>query len=174
MIGPKELAPLTEEQLLGLIECFTNNKQMQSYPGRAFALDLDPAMEIIKPIIDKELGEGTWERDGGNFFLTNTGYRVHADTGKQGPEKVWQTFLFPLAMTFKEDTTPRLDKNKFIVLNQTWDGDAAFFLRGSEDEPNEYNIVVKDYAAVGNIEHHTMDGWLLENCPHLNPSNFTV
>lgn len=172
MIGPKELAPLTDDQLLGLIECFTNNKQMQSYPGRAFALDLDPAMEIVKPIIDKELGEGTWERDGGNFFLTNTGYRVHADTGKQGPEKVWQTFLFPLAMTFKENTEPRLDKNKFIVLNQTWDGDAAFFLRGSDDEPNEYNIVVKDYAAVGNIEHHTMDGWLLENCPHLNPSNF--
>jgi hypothetical protein len=38
MIGPKELAPLTQDQLLGLIECFTNNSQMQSYPGRAFAI----------------------------------------------------------------------------------------------------------------------------------------
>ena len=47
MIGPKELAPLTEEQLVGLIECFTNNKQMKSYPGRSFGLDLDPAMEIV-------------------------------------------------------------------------------------------------------------------------------
>ena len=126
MIGPKELAPLTEEQLVGLIECFTNNKQMKSYPGRSFGLDLDPAMEIVKPIIDKELGEGTWERDGGNFFLTNTGYRVHADTGKQGPDRVWQTFLFPLAMTYREYVTPQRDKNKFIVLNQTSDDNPAF------------------------------------------------
>ncbi len=172
MIGPKELTPLTEDQLLGLIECFINNSQLQEYPGRTFGLDLDAAMEIVKPIIDNELGEGTWERDGGNFFLTNTGYRIHADTGKQGPEKVWQTFVFPLAITFKYGVEAQPEKNKLIVLNQTWSGDAAFFLRGSPDEPNEYNIVVKDYAAVGNIEHHTMDGWLIDNCPHLNSSNF--
>jgi hypothetical protein len=145
---------------------------LKEYPGRAFALDLRPALEIVSPIINNVLGVDTWECTGGNFFLTNTGYRVHADTGKDGPDKVLQTFVFPLEMTFKEDTTPQLEKNKFIVLNQTWAGDAAFFLRGSPDEPNEYNIVVKDYSTVGNLEEGTMDGWLLDNCPHLNPSNF--
>ena len=145
---------------------------LKEYPGRAFALDLGPALEIVNPIINNVLGIDTWECTGGNFFLTNTGSRVHADTGKDGPDKVLQTFVFPLEMTFKEGETPRLDKNKFIVLNQTWAGDAAFFLRGSPDEPNEYNIVVKDYSTVGNLEEGIMDGWLLDNCPHLNPSNF--
>ena len=172
MIPPQTLSPLTEEQRLALIECFKNNTMLKEYPGRAFALDLGPALEIVNPIINNVLGIDTWECTGGNFFLTNTGYRVHADTGKDGPDKVLQTFVFPLEMTFKEGETPRLDKNKFIVLNQTWAGDAAFFLRGSLDEPNEYNIVVKDYSTVGNLEEGTMDGWLLDNCPHLNPSNF--
>ena len=172
MIPPQTLSPLTEEQRLALIECFKNNTMLKEYPGRAFALDLRPALEIVSPIINNVLGVDTWECTGGNFFLTNTGYRVHADTGKDGPDKVLQTFVFPLEMTFKEDTTPQLEKNKFIVLNQTWAGDAAFFLRGSPDEPNEYNIVVKDYSTVGNLEEGTMDGWLLDNCPHLNPSNF--
>ena len=172
MIPPQTLSPLSEEQRLALIDCFKNNTMLKEYPGRAFALDLVPALKIVGPIIDNVLGTDTWECTGGNFFLTNTGYRVHADTGKDGPDKVWQTFVFPLEMTFKENTTPQPEKNRFIVLNQTWSGDAAFFLRGSPDEPNEYNIVVKDYSAVGNIEHGTMDGWLLENCPHLNPSNF--
>ena len=172
MIPPQTLSPLTEEQRLALIECFKNNTMLKEYPGRAFALDLGPALEIVNPIINNVLGIDTWECTGGNFFLTNTGYRVHADTGKDGPDKVLQTFVFPLEMTFKEGETPRLDKNKFIVLNQTWAGDAAFFLRGSPDEPNEYNIVVKDYSTVGNLEEGIMDGWLLDNCPHLNPSNF--
>ena len=172
MIPPQTFSPLTEEQRLALIECFKNNTMLKEYPGRAFALDLGPALEIVNPIINNVLGIDTWECTGGNFFLTNTGYRVHADTGKDGPDKVLQTFVFPLEMTFKEGETPRLDKNKFIVLNQTWAGDAAFFLRGSPDEPNEYNIVVKDYSTVGNLEEGIMDGWLLDNCPHLNPSNF--
>lgn len=173
MIPPQTLPPLSEEQRLALIDCFKNNTMLKEYPGRAFALDLIPALKIVGPIINSVLGEDTWECSGGNFFLTNTGYRVHADTGKDGPEKVLQTFVFPLAMTFKENTTLQLDKNKFIVLNQTWAGDAAFFLRGSPDEPSEYNIVVKNYRDVGNRDDDgTIDGILLEQCPHLTPSNF--
>ena len=137
MIPPQTLPPLTEHQRLALIDCFKTNTMLKEYPGRAFALDLGPALEIVNPIINNVLGADTWECTGGNFFLTNTGYRVHADTGKDGPDKVWQTFVFPLDMTFKADTTPQIDKNKFIVLNQTWTGDAAFFLRGSPDEPND-------------------------------------
>lgn len=171
-MNPCTLAPLTEDQRLALISCFENNTQMQEYPGRRFALDLGPAMEIVKPIIDGVLGEGTWEVTGGNFFETSTGYRVHADTGKDGPEKVLQTFVFPLSMEFREGVTTRPERVRLLILNQTWDGDAAFFLRGSPDEPNEYNIVVKDYKDVGNLDVGTYDGLLLETCPHLNPSNF--
>jgi hypothetical protein len=146
---------------------------LKEYPGRAFALDLGPALELISPIIDSVLGSGTWDVAGGNFFETNTGYRVHADTGKEGPEKVWQTFVFPLSMEAKPNVVPTLEQVRLLILNQTWDRDAAFFLRGSFDEPNEYNIVVKHYKDVGNRDdEETIDGILLEQCPHLNPSNF--
>ena len=173
MIAPCTLPPLTEEQRLALIACFENNSQLQILPQRKFALDLAPAMEIIKPIIDSVLGEGTWEVTGGNFFETETGYRVHADTGKDGPDRVLQTFVFPLSITPKPNKKPNLEGVRFLILNQTWSGDAAFFLRGSPDEPNEYNIVVKHYKDVGNRDDDgTIDGILLEQCPHLIPSNF--
>lgn len=172
-VEPHALPALTESQRLELISCFENNAQMQILPQRRFALDLGPAMEIVKPIIDAVLGNDTWEVTGGNFFETETGYRVHADTGKDGPDRVWQTFVFPLHQEFKADIPVRAERNRFIVLNQTWAGDAAFFLRGSPDEPSEYNKVVKHYGDVGNRDDDgTIDGILLEYCPHLNPSNF--
>ena len=180
MIPPQTLSPLSEDQRLALIDCFINNTMLKESPSQSFGLDIVPALEIVTPIINNVLGVDTWECTGshwrarGNFFLASSGFRVHADTGNDGPDKVLQTFVFPLEMTFKEGETPRLDQNKFIVLNQTWAGDSAFFLRGDPDErkPNEYSIVVKDYSTIGNLEEGTMDGRLLDNCPHLNPSNF--
>lgn len=171
-MNPCTLAPLTEDQRLSLISCFENNTQLQEYPGRRFALDLAPTMEIVQPIIDGVLGAGTWKVTGGNFFETSTGYRVHADTGKDGPEKVLQTFVFPLSMMFKENVEPHPERVRLLILNQTWSGDAAFFLRGSPDEPEEYNIVIKDYKDVGELDEGTFDDILLKTCPHLNPSNF--
>ena len=170
---PSILDPLTEQQRLALISCFENNSQMKLLPQRKFALDLVPAMEIVKPIIDGVLGAGTWEVAGGNFFETETGYRVHADTGKEGPERVLQTFVFPLRQELRDDIPVRLERNRFLVLNQTWSGDAAFFLRGETVEPNEYNQVVTDYGDVGNLDDiETIDGILLEYCPHLDSRNF--
>lgn len=172
MIGPRTLDPLTQDQLNDLIVCFENNSQPQEYPGRKFGLDLEPTMQIIEPIINGVLGQGTWRVAGGNFFETSTGYRVHADTGKEGPDKVLQTFVFPLRMEFKVGVKASPEKVRLLILNQTWSGDAAFFLRGSSDEPNEYNIVVKDYADVGELDVGTYDDILLKTCPHLNASNF--
>jgi len=173
MIAPHTLPQLSNTLQVELLECFKHNSMLKEYPGRAFALDLAPALELISPIIDSVLGSGTWEVTGGNFFETNTGYRVHADTGKEGPGRVWQTFVFPLSMEAKPNMQPSLEQVRLLILNQTWDKDAAFFLRGSPDEPNEYNIVVKDYREVGNRDDDgTIDGMLLEQCPHLNPSNF--
>jgi hypothetical protein len=173
MIEPQALPPLTEKQRSALIYCFENNSLLEILPQRRFALDLGPAMEIVKPIIDSVLGEGTWEVTGGNFFETETGYRVHADTGKDGPDRVLQTFVFPLSITPKLNVKPKLERVRFLVLNQTWSGPAAFFLRGSPDEPNEYNIIVKDYRDVGNRDDElVIDAELLSECPHLIPSNF--
>jgi hypothetical protein len=172
-IKPQALAPLTEEQRLALIDCFENNSEMQLLPQRRFALDLGPAMEIVSPIIDSVLGAGTWEVTGGNFFETETGYRVHADTGRDGPDRVLQTFVFPLRQELRTDIPVRLERNRFLVLNQTWSGDAAFFLRGETVEPNEYNQVITDYRDVGNLDSlDTLDGILLEYCPHLKIENF--
>ena len=169
MIAPQALSALTEEQRLALIECFKTNSHFIEYPGRSFGLDLGPALKIVAPIIDSVLGKDTWEVFGGNFFETSTGYRVHADTGKEGPEHVWQTFVFPLSLEAKPVAAPQ--NVRLLILDQTWSGDAAFFLRGSPDEPNEYNIVVNDYKDVGNLG-EGFDGTLLQWCPHLNPSNF--
>ena len=172
-MNPSILDPLTEEQRLALISCFENNSQIKILPQRKFALDLEPALEIVKPIIDGVLGEGTWEVTGGNFFETETGYRVHADTGKEGPERVLQTFVFPLRQELRDDIPVRLERNRFLVLNQTWSGDAAFFLRGENVEPNEYNQVITDYKDVGNLDDiETIDGILLDHCPHLDIRNF--
>lgn len=172
-MNPSTLAPLTEDERLSLISCFESNSDMKEYPGRRFGLELDPAMSIVGDIIDNALGKGTWEVTGGNFFETDTGYRVHADTGKDGPKKVLQTFVFPLSITPKLNVIPNYEKVRLLILNQTWAGDAAFFLRGSPDEPNEYNIVVKDYKDVGDLgSSGEYDNILLNNCPHLNPSNF--
>lgn len=175
MITPQVLPPLSDEQLMLLIKEFENNREMQTYPGRRFGLDIAGAVDIVEPIIDSVLGIGTWRVAGGNFFETETGYRVHADTGREGPEKVWQTFVFPLRQELRTDIPVRLERNRFLVLNQTWSGPAAFFLHGEDTEPNEYNIVVRDYAneGVGNLDDPgTIDGVLLEHCPHLNIKNF--
>jgi hypothetical protein len=170
---PSILDPITEEQRLALISCFENNSQIKILPQRKFALDIVPAVEIVRPIIDGVLGAGTWEVAGGNFFETETGYRVHADTGKEGPERVLQTFVFPLRQELRDDIPVRLERNRFLVLNQTWSGDAAFFLRGETVEPNEYNQVITDYKDVGNLDDiETIDGILLDHCPHLNIKNF--
>ena len=172
-MNPSVLDPLTDEQRLSLISCFENNSQIKILPQRKFALDLEPALEIVRPIIDSVLGAGTWEVAGGNFFETETGYRVHADTGKEGPDRVLQTFVFPLRQELRDDVPVRLERNRFLVLNQTWTGDAAFFLRGETVEPNEYNQVVTDYKDVGNLDDmETMDGILLDHCPHLDIRNF--
>jgi hypothetical protein len=175
MIKPQTLPPLTEYQLDQLISQFENNRQTQHYPGRQFGLDIEASVELVEPIIDSVLGKGKWVVTGGNFFETETGYRVHADTGREGPDHIWQTFVFPLRQDFRTDIPVRPERNRLLILNQTWTGDAAFFLHGEDVEPNEYNCVVRDYWAegVGNLDDkNTIDGLLLEHCPHLKNSNF--
>ena len=55
-MNPSLLDPITEQQRLALISCFENNSQIKILPQRKFALDLEPALEIVRPIIDGVLG----------------------------------------------------------------------------------------------------------------------
>lgn len=174
-IAPQALAPLTAQQQRDLIRCFETNMMLKNYPGRQFALDLVEATEIVRDIISAALNTDAWQVAGGNFFKTETGYRVHADTGRSGPDCVWQTFVFPLALEFKQNTTVNALGNRLLILNQKWKGDAAFFLHGEDVEPNEYNIVVRDYYSEGVEDLESpdyVDPLLLKYCPHLNSKNF--
>jgi len=176
MLNPQILDPLTETQLKDLISCFENNSIMKSYPGRQFALDLVDAVDIVKDIIDNALGKDRWTVAGGNFFKTEVGYRVHADTGRDGPNNVLQTFVFPLEQEFRQGLVQvNPNRNRLLVLKQQWKGPAAFFLHGEETEPNEYNIVVRDYEQEGVIGLENtdyLDPLLVDYCPHLNMENF--
>jgi hypothetical protein len=132
MIAPQTLPKLSDQQLNDLINCFETNEQLQHYPGRKFGLDINRAVEIVTPIINSVLGGNTWSVAGGNFFETETGYRVHADTGREDFDLIWQTFVFPLRQEFRTDIPVRPERNRLLILNQTWSGPAAFFLRGGQ------------------------------------------
>jgi hypothetical protein len=128
------------------------------------------ALELVYPIVDDLLGKGNWKLEGGIFFETVYGYRVHADTEKSGPGRVWQTIVFPLRQTLTPES--QIEKNRLIIFDQTWKKDAAFFLKGSPDDPKEFNNVVKDYKDVEGIIPGYIDPYVEQLCPHLNKENF--
>lgn len=170
-IMPQTLDPITEDQRLALIEIFdTDPNKKYDRPGRVRGHNIPPALKIVRPIIDNLLGEGEWELDGAIFFETMYGYRVHADTEKQGPKRVWQTVLFPLRQTLTEQAN--VEQNKLIIFDQTWSGDAAFFLKGSPDDPKEFNGVIKDYKDVEGVIPGYIDPYVEQLCPHLDKENF--
>jgi hypothetical protein len=138
------------------------------YKGRYFSNLTPKVLEIITPIIDKELGEGTWKIDSGNFFDTKVPYRIHTDTGLPDVSP-WKTFVFPLKVFAGTDYDP--SKNALYVLNQRWYGPAAFFVKGSTDVEEEYNKVVTDYRDVAELC-TGFDEDLVADCSHLPRSNF--
>lgn len=138
------------------------------FTGRYFS-DITPkVVEIITPIINNELGQGTWKIDNANFFDTKVPYRVHTDTGLPDPNP-WKTFVFPLKVFAGTEYNPA--KNALYVLNQRWYGPAAFFVKGSTDVKEEYNKVITDYSDVAELT-HGFDEQLVEECSHLPRNNF--
>ncbi len=138
------------------------------YKGRYFSNLTPKVLEIITPIIDNELGTGTWKIDSGNFFDTKVPYRIHTDTGLPDPSP-WKTFVFPLKVF--AGTSYNAAKNSLYVLNQRWYGPAAFFVKGSTDVQEEYNKVITDYTDVAELD-KGFDEDLIADCSHLPRSNF--
>jgi hypothetical protein len=133
--------------------------------GRRFNVNIERAKELLTPIIKEHL-PGEWVIDGGNYFETVRPYRLHCDSGKDEVKRLYYNIVIPLQL-WATDYKPEL--NKLIVTDQTWSGDAAFFIKGDVGQ-NEYNVCVQNYADVGNIT-DTTEQYLLENCGHLNPQN---
>jgi hypothetical protein len=169
---PQQLDKMPADLVRQLIAEFENNQEVKKLPERVFGLDIKRSCELVTPIIDQVLGKDQWELAGGNFFETETGYRVHADTGYEGPERVQQTFVFPLRLSLLPRKQADFDRLRIFILNQSWAGNAAFFMRGDTVDPGEYNQAITDYQDVIGLEEGTMDGILLDNCPHLNVMNF--
>lgn len=171
-ILPKALDPLTEEQRTSLCSIFdTDPNRKYDRPGRVRGHRIDPALDIVRPIVDQLLGKDNWTLQGGIFFETVTGYRVHVDTEKRGPNYVWQTIVFPLRQEPSSET-PIYENNRLIVFDQVWKKDAAFFLKGSPEVPEEFNGVIKDYKDVLYLKEGYSDPEVERLCPHLEKQNY--
>jgi hypothetical protein len=170
-ILPQALAPLSEQDRLALVKIFDQDPHKKyDRVGRVRGHNLQPAIDIVRPIIDDLLGAGDWRVEGGIFFETIYGYRVHVDTEKRGPQHVWQTIVFPLRQTLTPES--QIEKNRLIIFDQTWSKDAAFFLKGSPDDPKEFNNVIKDYKDVEGLIPGYIDPFVEQLCPHLDQENF--
>jgi hypothetical protein len=165
----KSLPRLSADVHEQLIQLFDQSNSKLNLDKRVFGVDIAQAVELVTPIIDSVLGQDNWIATGGNFFESEVGYRVHADTGKEDLDRVYQTFVFPLRYELTEQA--QLEKNRLIILKQKWQNSAAFFMAGSKEMPDEYNNVVKDYSLVEGIEPGKIDTQLMSLCPHLPYSN---
>jgi hypothetical protein len=170
-IQPQTLEPISEQMRLALCDIFDNDPHKKyDRVGRVRGHDIHSALKLVHPIVDNLLGKDNWRLEGGIFFETIYGYRVHVDTEKSGPNRVWQTIVFPLRQTLTPES--QIENNRLIIFNQTWNKDAAFFLKGSPDDPKEYNNVIKDYKDVQGIVPDYIDPYVEQLCPHLNRTNF--
>lgn len=168
-IEPQTLQPLDPSIIQQLIDLHNKSKQLK-IPGRVFSHDIDAAIQLVMPIIESILGNNTWILSGGNFFETRVGYRVHADTGFEGPSKVWQTIVFPLEMDINEFAD--LEKNRLIIFNQSWKKRSSFFLRGGDPYPevsenSPYDLVF-NYTDVINTNSNIISEEAATLCPHLD------
>jgi len=166
-----EMDSLTVQRL---IDCHYNNPVKRFYPQRTFSHNLEEAVDIVLPIIHQTLGKDNWELYGGNFFETSIAYRVHADTGFDGPEKVWQTIVFPLELDATSEA--ELDKNRLLIFNQQWDGASSIFIKGGDPHPetmkqSSYDKVM-DYKNIVGLRLTGRDEYAAGLCPHLNKEDF--
>ena len=171
---PQTLSSLNPWIIQQLIELHNSDPHKREYLGRTFSHSIDKALEIVRPIVNDTLGTNTWVLSGGNFFDTRIGYRVHTDTGFDGPDKVWQTIVFPLEMEVAPNA--QIENNRLIIFNQSWKQRPAFFLRGGDPTPeasknSSYDLVF-DYKDVVGLGTNTICEYAANLCPHLNRQDF--
>jgi len=141
-------------------------KSNTDFEGRNFNTDIEFATDLLMPIL-KTFLPGEWKVDGGNYFETTLPYRMHCDSGKETNKQLYYNIVIPLKL-WADNYQPSL--NKLIVTNQTWSGDAAFFVKGNKQATPEYNTCVTDYSDVGNLS-IGVDPQLKELCSHLSARN---
>lgn len=156
---------LSADILNQLIADFAKNAD-EPLAGRNFNTDTQFAIELLTPILKTHL-PGEWIVDGGNYFKTVLPYRMHCDSGKDTVKRLYYNVVIPLQV-YAKDYNP--DRNKLIVTNQTWSGDAAFFVKGNRNPTPEYNICVTDYSEVGNLS-TGVNPQLADLCSHLSKAN---
>lgn len=150
---------ISKDMLQKLKQDFLSNTDVH-WEGRRFNTNIEFAKELLIPVITPYL-QGSWVIDGGNYFETTVPYRLHCDSGK-GLSNLWYNIVIPLEFT---STEYNAEYNKLIVTNQTWNGDAAFFVKGAKTD-NEYNASITDYSNVGNLA-TGIDSKLKSLCTHL-------
>lgn len=153
------------KDLLDELICDFYKNCNNTYIGRRFNFNLEHAKKLLVPEL-KNILPGDWNIDSGNYFETKLPYRLHCDSGKDRTLKLYYNIVIPLKL-WHDNYDPSL--NKLIVTEQTWIGDAAFFVKGDQAK-NEYNICVTEYDQVGN-KISGIDNNLLYYCDHLNPKN---
>jgi hypothetical protein len=172
MFDVKVCSQVIDPSLLNaLIEDFESGPD-KHIVGRRFKVDTQQAQSLLATMLS-ELLPGRWVIDGGNYFETVFPYRLHVDTGQAPVKKLHYNVVIPLKL-WTQDYQPQ--HNKLIITDQTWQGDAAFFVRGDPGAVSEYNICVRDYDTVGNLG-QGIDPQLAGLCSHLNPQSlwgFTV
>jgi len=172
-IPPQTLDLLTDQQIQDLIAIHQNDQQQTRLPGRVFTHNTQEALQIVLPLVNDILGRDKWKLYGGNFFETNIGYRVHADTGWAGESSIWQTIVFPLSYVPTE--TANYEKNRLIIFNQEWTGRPGFFLKGGDPNPAVAGNTPYDFIFNYDQVKHTIpdfyDPEAVALCRHIDKRN---
>jgi hypothetical protein len=168
------LNELDQEVIDKLLYEFNNNEMYKEHShGRKFAFGMITALDLLGPIINEYLGE-EWVVTGGNYFSTEAGYKVHADTGRgESPDQCLQTFVFPLQIDRNLELEYFPENNRFIIMDQQWKKDAGFFVKGHPEMNggSEWNTNVTDYSEVIGIkEDGYFDPILLKYVKHIPQS----
>lgn len=156
------LPKLSDSELNRLKEIFDNDQELIKRPAQKFSglNSFNLAKEVIAPIIDNVLGNGTWKVAAGHFFDSNFAYGLHSDGSKfeSNYNDAWQTFVFPLDVELIDPAKP-MGEMFVLITGQTWRGPSASFRRGQRNtdsikmEYDNHKIeIVTDYSLIGNLQ----------------------
>lgn len=160
--GTFSLPKLSESELDRLKEIFDNDQNLINRPTQKFSgrNSLNLAKEVITPIINNVLGEGTWKIAAGHFFDSTFAYGLHSDGSNFEPNNnnAWQTFVFPMDVELIDPTKP-MGEMFVLITGQTWRGPSASFRQGQRNVDSikmEYDNnkieIVTDYSVLGNLQ----------------------
>ena len=122
------------------------------YPKRTFGVNTWRARQRMMAWLNDNL-KYPFKITGGNYFNVEEPHIVHADTGTSSRAALYRIIVIPLAIVKDESKNFSEDDITLTILNQRWYNQAAFFIRGENEDvvnrkKSEYNIPVTDYHDV--------------------------